>query len=98
MLSAMFSTVIRRATPSLRQQVRPRTAAAAHTQTAAAAAAAAPSSSPPPKLDEGEQAIYDKLSNVFDPSELLVQDVSGAPPSCPHTLRTLYYTHFLFSL
>jgi hypothetical protein len=96
MFSAMFSTVIRRATPSLRQQARPRTAAAAHTQTAAAAAA--PSSSPPPKLDEGEQAIYDKLLKKFHPSELLVQDISGAPPSCPHPWRTLYYIHFLFSL
>ncbi|KAI0247499.1 bola protein, partial [Lactifluus subvellereus] len=28
-------------------------------------------------LDEGEQAIHDKLSARFQPSELLVQDVSG---------------------
>ena len=79
-MSSMFSTVIRRATPSLRQQARLRTAAATHMQTAAAAA----SSSSPSKLDEGEQAIYDKLSERFQPSELLVQDVSGAPPSYPH--------------
>ncbi|KAF8495145.1 bola-like protein [Russula emetica] len=72
-MSSIFLTVFRRATPSLRQQARPRTAAAAHTQTAAAAA----SSSAPPKLDEGEQAIFDKLSERFLPSELLVQDVSG---------------------
>ncbi|KAI0278582.1 bola protein [Russula aff. rugulosa BPL654] len=72
-MSALFSTIIRRATPSLRQQARPRTAAAAHTQTAAAAE----SSSSPSKLDEGEQVIYDKLSERFQPSELLVQDVSG---------------------
>jgi len=83
----MFSAVIRRATPSLRQQARPRTAAAAHTQTVAAAAAA--SSSSPSKLDEGGQAIYDKLSERFQPSELLVQDVSGAPASCPYPWRTL---------
>ncbi|KAN0124206.1 BolA protein, partial [Russula decolorans] len=70
----MFSTVIRRVTPSLRQQARPRTAAAAHTQTAAAASS---SSSSPPKLNEGEQAIYDKLSKRFQTSELLIQDVSG---------------------
>jgi BolA-like protein 3 len=69
----MFSTVIQRVTPSLRQQLRPRTAAATHTQAASAAAA-------PSKLDEGEQAIYDKLSERFQPSELLVQDVSGASP------------------
>jgi len=69
-MSSIFLTVFRRATPSLRQQARPRTAAAAHTQTAAA-------SSAPPKLDEGEQAIFDKLSERFLPSELLVQDVSG---------------------
>jgi hypothetical protein len=73
----MFSALIRRATPSLRQQVSPRTAAATHTQAAAATAAG---SSSPSKLDEGEQAIYDKLSERFQPSELLVQDVSGTPP------------------
>jgi hypothetical protein len=76
----MFSTVIQRVTPSFRQQLRPRTAAAAHTQTASAASAAgtAAAASAPSKLDEGEQAIYDKLSESFQPSELLVQDVSGA--------------------
>ncbi|KAF8485347.1 bola-like protein [Russula ochroleuca] len=75
----MFSTAIRRVTPSLRQQLRPRiaTAAAAHTQAAASAAGAATVASAPSKLDEGEQAIYDKLSERFQPSELLVQDVSG---------------------
>ncbi|KAH9967745.1 bola protein [Lactifluus volemus] len=62
----MFSAVIRRSLPSLRQ-TRPYTAAA-HTQTA---------ESSPPKLDDGEQAIYDKLSERFQPSQLLVQDVSG---------------------
>jgi len=72
-MSIMFSTIIRRVTPSLYWQARTRTAAAAHTQTATAAS--------PSKLDEGEQAIYDKLSNRFQPSELLVQDVSGSPPS-----------------
>jgi len=90
-MSAMFSTVIQRATQSLRQQARPRTAAAAHTQTAAAT-----SSSSPSNLDEGEQAIYDKLSERFQPSELLVQDVSGAPPSCPHPWRTfVVYSPFI---
>ena len=74
----MFSTVIQRVTPSLRQQLRPRTAAAAHTQAASAAGTAAAAASAPSKLDEGEQAIYDKLSESFQPSELLVQDVSGA--------------------
>ena len=72
-ITAMFSTLIRGVTPLLRQQARPFPAAAAHTQAAAAAAAA------PSKLDEGEQVIYDKLSERFQPSELLVQDVSGAP-------------------
>jgi hypothetical protein len=85
----MFSAVIRGVKPSLRQQVRPCIAAAAsHTQAAAAAttttaAAEEPSeSSAPSKLYEGEQAIKDKLSKHFQTSELLVQDVSGAPPSC----------------
>ena len=72
-ITAMFSTVIRRVTPSLRQQPRPCIAAATYTQAAAATA--------PSKLDEGEQVIYDKLSERFQTSELLVQDVSGAPPS-----------------
>lgn len=84
----MFSAVIRGVKPSLRQQVRPCIAAAAsHTQAAAAttttATAEEPSeSSAPSKLYEGEQAIKDKLSKRFQTSELLVQDVSGAPPSC----------------
>jgi stress-induced morphogen len=43
-----------------------------------ASSSSSPSSS---KLDEGEQVIYDKLAERFQPSELLVQDVSGAPPS-----------------
>ena len=90
-ITAMFSAVIRGVKPSLRQQVRPCIAAAAsHTQAAAAAAtttttatAEEPSdSSAPSKLYEGEQAIKDKLSKRFQTSELLVQDVSGAPPSC----------------
>jgi hypothetical protein len=89
-MSAMFSTFIRRATPSLRHQVRPRNAAAAHTQTAAAAA----SSSSPSKLDEGEQAIYDKLLERFQPSELLVQDVSGAPPSGERCIIFTFYTRY----
>jgi hypothetical protein len=60
----MFTAIIRRAVqPSLRQ-ARP------YTQSVA-------SSSSSSKLDEGEQAIYDKLSERFQPSELLVQDVSG---------------------
>jgi len=32
---------------------------------------------PPPPLDEGEQAIHDKLSAKFSPSKLQVQDISG---------------------
>lgn len=94
-MSSMFSTIIRRATPSLRQQARPRTAGAAHTQTAAASSS---SSSSPSKLDVSEQAIYDKLSERFQTSELLVQDVSGAPPSWPYPWTTLSYIHVLFSL
>ena len=98
-ITAMFSTVIRRATPSLRQQARLRTSAVAHTQTAAAAAAlsSSSSSSSPSKLDEGEQVIYDKLSERFQPSELLVQDVSGTPPSCPHPWRTFSVHSFPYS-
>jgi hypothetical protein len=65
----MFSTVIRRATPSLRQ---------ARSYTAAAHTQAAEYSSP--KRDEREQAIYDKLSRRFKTSELLVQDISGTRP------------------
>lgn len=72
----MFSAVIRRATSSLRQQARP-TAAAFHTQTAAAAVASVSPSPSPSKLNEGEQVIYDKLSEHFQTSELLVQDISG---------------------
>lgn len=78
-VTSMFSTVIRRATPSLRQ-ARSYTAAA-HTQ------AAASSSS---KLDKGEQAIHDKLSEHFQTSELLVQDVSGAHHS--HSFRIIRKT------
>ncbi|KAI9510988.1 bola protein, partial [Russula earlei] len=63
----MLSTVIRTATQSLRQ-------ARTRTYTAATRAQA---SAPSSKLDEGEQAIRDKLSEHFQPSELLVQDVSG---------------------
>lgn len=72
----MFSAVIRRATSSLRQQAPP-TAAAFHTQTAAAAVASVSPSPSPSKLNEGEQVIYDKLSEHFQTSELLVQDISG---------------------
>ncbi|KAH9987918.1 bola protein [Russula compacta] len=61
----MLSTIIRRTLPSLRQA--PSYTAAAHTQAAAS----------PSKLDEGEQAIYDKLSGRFQTSDLLVQDISG---------------------
>ncbi|KAI9430933.1 bola-like protein [Lactarius indigo] len=61
----MFSAVIRRAVqPSLRQVRR--------TQSAASSASSFSS-----KLEKGEQEIYDKLSECFQPSELLVQDVSG---------------------
>lgn len=74
LINAMFSTVIRRAMPSLRQ-ARSYTAAA-HTQASASSS----------KLDEGERAIHDKLSEHFQPSELLVQDVSGACHS--HILPT----------
>ncbi|KAH9169272.1 bola-like protein [Lactarius sanguifluus] len=64
----MFSGVIRRVVqPSLRQ-ARPYT----HTQSVASS-----SSSVSSKLEKGEQEIYDKLSERFQPSELLVQDVSG---------------------
>ncbi|KAH8989336.1 bola-like protein [Lactarius hatsudake] len=63
----MFSAVTRRVVqPSLRQ-ARPYT----HTQSVAS------SSSFSSKLEKGEQEIYDKLSERFQPSELLVQDVSG---------------------
>jgi BolA-like protein 3 len=72
----MLSTVIRRVAPSL-LRTRPY-AAAAYTQAAASSAS---------KLDEGEQAIYDKLSDRFQPSELLVQDVSGAPFQPRHSLN-----------
>jgi len=65
--TVMFTAVVRRAVqPSLRQ-ARPYT----HTQSVASL------SSSSSKLDKGEQAIYDKLSERFQPSELLVQDVSG---------------------
>jgi hypothetical protein len=37
---------------------------------------------PPPPLDEGEQAIYDKLHAKFSPTKLQVQDISGACLSC----------------
>ncbi|KAI9453208.1 bola-like protein [Lactarius psammicola] len=61
----MFSAAIRRAVqPSLRQ-IRPYH----HTHSVASSSSS--------KLEKGEQAIYDKLSERFQPSELLVQDVSG---------------------
>ncbi|KAF8269715.1 bola protein [Lactarius quietus] len=64
----MYSAVLRRALlPSL-HQARPYT----HTRSVASS-----SSSSSSKLDKGEQTIYDKLSDRFQPSELLVQDVSG---------------------
>jgi len=67
----MFTAVIRRAVqPSLRQ-TRP------YVQSVAS-----PSSA---KLEKGEQEIYDKLSERFQPSDLLVQDVSGTSLSA-HTL------------
>jgi hypothetical protein len=69
-ITDMFSTIARRVVPSLRPTRL--YVAAAYTQ-------AAPSSSTS-KFDEGEQAIYDKLSDHFQTSELLVQDVSGVPP------------------
>jgi BolA-like protein 3 len=87
----MFSTIIRRVTPSLYPQARTRTAAAAHTQTATATAAS------PSKLDEGEQVIYDKLSTRFQPSELLVQDVSGSPPLTVRTV-VLYLLSFVLGI
>ncbi|KZT26889.1 bola-like protein [Neolentinus lepideus HHB14362 ss-1] len=36
-----------------------------------------PSNPPAPQLDDGEANIYHKLKEKFNPSELLVQDVSG---------------------
>ena len=33
---------------------------------------------PPSGMDEGEQNIHHKLNDKFDPTELAVQDVSGA--------------------
>lgn len=33
---------------------------------------------PPTNLDAGEKTIFEKLSERFQPSELFVQDVSGA--------------------
>ena len=66
----MFTAIIRRAVqPSLRQ-ARPYP----HTHSVALSSSSS-------KLEKGEQAIYDKLSERFQPSELLVQDVSGAPLS-----------------
>jgi len=76
--------------PSLRQ-TRSYTAAT-HTQAVA---------SSPSKLAEGEQAIYDKLSEHFQPSELLVQDVSGTlhPASFGRPfLRNRVCVHFGFHL
>jgi hypothetical protein len=82
----MFSIITRRAIPSFRL-TRSYTAAS-HTQ------AAAPS---PAKLTEGEQAIRDKLSEHFQTSELLVQDISGTlhPALFGHPfLRNRVYVHF----
>ena len=71
--TVMFSAIVRRAVqPSLRQ-------ARSYTHTRSMASE---SSS---KLEKGEQILYDKLSERFQPSELLVQDVSGAPLSS-HTV------------
>ena len=61
----MFSAIVRRAVQPSLRLTRPYSVA----------------SSPSSKLDKGEQAIYDKLSERFQPSELLVQDVSGVPLS-----------------
>ncbi|KAI0260909.1 bola protein [Gloeopeniophorella convolvens] len=58
-----FSAVVRRAAAPALRTARPYSVAAR------------PRPSPP--LDDGEQSIYDKLSQRFQPSELLVQDVSG---------------------
>ena len=75
--TVMFSAIVRRVVqPSLRQ-VRPYT----HIRSVATSSTSSPS-----KLDKGEQAIYEKLSERFQPSELLVQDVSGAPLTS-HTYR-----------
>lgn len=39
--------------------------------------------SPPIGLDQGERNIYSKLASRFQPSQLQVQDISGAcPPTC----------------
>jgi BolA-like protein 3 len=76
----MLSTLVRRVAPSLPRS-RPY-AAAAYTQAAASSAS---------KLNEGEQAIYDKLSKRFQPSELIVQDVSGAPFQLPHSPKLVFH-------
>src|SRR6266849_10840553 len=93
-MSAMFSTVFRRATSSLHHQARPRTAAAPHTRKAAASSSSSSSSPSPSPFSKGEQAIYDKLSERFQTSQLLVQDISGVPPSCPDPWKTFWYIKF----
>jgi len=39
-----------------------------------------------PSLTEGERYIFDKLTKELEPSELLVQDVSGRHPVAFHRL------------
>ncbi|KAI0069134.1 bola-like protein [Artomyces pyxidatus] len=60
----MFSCITRRAPRALLQ-------ARSYT------AATRPTLDAPSQLDEGERAIFRKLADRFQPSELLVQDVSG---------------------
>jgi hypothetical protein len=48
---------------------------------------------PPPELDDGEKNIFAKLTDTFAPSELQVQDVSGAST----TLRVAEHPRLTYS-
>ncbi|KAI0052556.1 bola-like protein [Auriscalpium vulgare] len=61
----MFSTLARRAVAPTVSHARSYTAAARTPLV------------PPSQLDDGERSIFTKLADRFQPSELLVQDVSG---------------------
>lgn len=43
-------------------------------------------------LTEGEKYIFDKLTKELEPSELLVQDVSGRHPSCTFSPSFAFYS------